>query len=635
MKHIIIGTAGHIDHGKTTLIKALTGRETDTLREEKERGISINLGFTFFDLPSGKRAGIVDVPGHERFIKNMLAGVSGIDIVLLVIAADEGIMPQTREHLEILQLLAVKKGIVVLTKMDMVEEEWLEMITEEVREGLMGTFLEAAPIVPVSSKSGENLKELIRIIDEATEEVEEKDEGGHFRLPVDRVFSITGFGTVVTGTIISGSVREGDTVEIYPSGIKAKVRGLQVHEKPAEIGEAGQRCAINLSGVKVEDIERGDVLAENDSLQASLMVDANMYYLKSAGRPLENRQRVRLYHGTSEILCRVVLLDKEELEPGENAYVQLRLEAPLTAQRKDRFVIRSYSPMHTIGGGVILEPKASKGKRFNEQYIKEIKLKETGETENILETSIKRLSSEFPGEDSIIKSLGKKEEGFEDMLKQLVEQGRVIKFMSQEKPVYTHKSFFQKKGEEIERLLSDFHKENPLKAGMSKEEVRSRIFGKSVKPKLYEEIIKLYDAMGRFRVEESNLALMDFEVSFTEEQKRIKDYIADIFKKGGFTTPRFEEIAEKEKNKKELKRVFDALVDSGELVKVVEGYYLCRGTYEKGKTLIVDFIKEKGSLTAAEARDLLNTSRKYAVSFIEHLDMIKITKRIEDKRVLY
>jgi len=407
MKHIIIGTAGHIDHGKTTLIKALTGRETDTLQEEKNRGISINLGFTYFDLPSGRRAGIIDVPGHEKFIKNMLAGISSIDVVLLVIAADEGIMPQTREHFEILKLLNIKKGIVVLTKSDLVEADWLDMIKEDIKEEFKDTFLEDAPIHAVSSKTKMGFEELIVDIDKLTEEVEAKDTEGHFRLPVDRSFSISGFGTVVTGTIISGKVSLGDTVEIYPGKVKAKVRGIRVHDVPSELGEAGQRCAINLANIKVSEVQRGNVVAKEDIMEPSLIIDCKLYHIKTAEKSIVNRQRVRLYHGTEEIICRIIPLDKEEIKPGQWAYVQLRLEKPITVQRNDRYIIRSYSPMNTIAGGIIIEPNAKKSKKVTVEYLEELKLKESGKSTNILENTVKNLSDTYPDSLAILKSLGK------------------------------------------------------------------------------------------------------------------------------------------------------------------------------------------------------------------------------------
>ncbi|MFT5874629.1 MAG: selenocysteine-specific elongation factor, partial [Clostridium sp.] len=493
MKHIIIGTAGHIDHGKTTLIKTLTGRETDTLKEEKDRGISINLGFTYFDLPSGRRAGIIDVPGHEKFIKNMLAGISSIDVVLLVIAADEGIMPQTREHFEILQLLNVKKGIIVLTKADLVDDEWIEMIKGELLNEFKGTFLEAAPIHAVSSKTKMGFVGLVRDIDKMTEEVSAKDTEGHFRLPVDRAFSVSGFGTVVTGTIISGRVKVGDTVEIYPSKAVTKVRGIHIHDKQSEFGEAGQRCAINLANLKLSEIGRGDVVSTVNIMEPSFSIDCSLYYLKSAEKPLVNRQRVRLYHGTDEILCRVVILGREEIAPGERAYVQLRLEKPINAQRNDRYVIRSYSPMRTIAGGIVIEPSAQKAKRFDEKYIEELKVKESGKTEDILGNVVDKLSGDYPNTIVILKALGKNEEGIEEKLQLMVDDNIIIKLTALDKTIYIHKNFLKQKVEGIEQILIKYHNENSLKAGMPKEEIKNKIFGKNIKQKTYDEILMLME----------------------------------------------------------------------------------------------------------------------------------------------
>lgn len=635
MKHIIIGTAGHIDHGKTTLIKALTGRETDTLKEEKERGISINLGFTFFDLPSGRRAGIIDVPGHEKFIKNMLAGISSVDLVLLVIAADEGIMPQTREHFEILQLLNVKKGIIVLTKADMVDQEWLEMIREDIKNEFKNTFLENAPLHAVSSKTGSGIQELIAEIDKATEQVEAKDTEGHFRLTVDRVFSVSGFGTVITGTIISGRINEGETVEIYPSNVVTKVRGIQVHESPVKFAEAGQRCAINLANVKVDEITRGDVISKENLMEPSMIVDASLYYLKNAEKPLENRQRVRLYHGTSEILCRVILLDQEELNPGVSGYVQLRLEAPLTAQRGDRFVIRSYSPMETIGGGVIIEPVSKKAKRFDSGYIEEIKIKESGKSENIIENTVYNLSESFPEVSSILKSLGKNEEAIEDKLNELVKDRKVVKLTSLDKAIYVHNKYLKEKAEKLEEILIKYHNDNPLKAGMPKEEVKNKIFGKSIKQKTYDEILNIFAERNNIRINSTFIANYNFEINYTKEQLRIKDKIEAAFTEGKYMPPKYEDLLPGEKDKKNFKMVYDSLLDTGVLVKASEDCIILKEYYEASKSMVVEFIKENQSITAAQARDLFNTSRKYAVALLEHFDNIKLTKRLEDNRVLY
>jgi len=635
MKHIVIGTAGHIDHGKTTLVKALTGRETDTLREEKERGISINLGFTFFDLPSGRRAGIIDVPGHEKFVKNMLAGVSGVDIVLLVIAADEGVMPQTREHFEILQLLNVKKGIIVLTKSDLVEEEWLDLVREEVREEFKGTFLEKAPIHAVSSKTMMGMDDLIEDIDILTGEVESKDVGGHFRLPVDRVFSISGFGTVVTGTVISGMVEEGQWIEVYPSRVKAKVRGIQVHDNAVKTAEAGQRCAMNISNLKTSEVKRGDVISVEGIMEPSLMIDCSLYYLKSAPKPLENRQRVRLYHGTSEILCRVVILDKEEVKPGEEAYVQLRLEKPLTAQRNDRYVIRNYSPMFTIGGGAIIEPLAHKCKRFDAKYIEELKIKESGSAYSIVENTVKNLSGEYPKLPDILKAMGKNEEDLEGKIDFLVEEGNIIKLVNSDKPVYIHMEFINKKLEVVIENLEKYHKENPLRWGISKEEIKNKVFGKGLKQKIYDELLMLLENKHRINIHGKFISLYGFEIKYDQEQEIIKEKILKEFSLNEFSPPKYSDLEAKEKDLKNLKMVFESLLDEGVIIRVSEDCFFTKIAYDKCRDMLVKYINEHGSITVAQLRDLLDTSRKYAMSLIEHFDAIKLTKRIGDKRVLF
>lgn len=634
MKHIIIGTAGHIDHGKTTLIKALTGRETDTLKEEKARGISINLGFTFFDLPSGKRAGIIDVPGHEKFVKNMLAGVSGIDIVLMVIAADEGVMPQTKEHLEILQLLNIKKGLVVLTKKDMVDEEWLEMIKEDVKDRVKGTFLENSPIIPVSSKTGEGINKIMEYVEEASEEVEAKDTMGHFRMPVDRVFSVSGFGTVVTGTIYGGRINTGEAIEIYPQKITGKIRNIQVHDKDVNFAEAGQRCALNISGVKSDEVSRGNVISKEDIMEASLTIDCNLYYLKSAEKPLINRQRVRLYHGTDEILCRVIILDKEEVKPGENAYVQLKLEKPIAAQRNDRYVIRSYSPMITIGGGAIIEPVAKKAKRLNKEYLEELKIKESGSADSIIESTINKLSSNYPGNNEILKALGKNEDRLVEILDSLVKQKKIIRLEAGDKPLYIHNKFLMKKIEEVNELLKEFHKKNPLKAGISKEEFKNKVFGKNLKQRNYDEILDTLLKGDIIKITGNNVALYDFEIVYDSYQNEIKETILKQFKEGKYMPPRLEDISANIKNKKDFKAVLDSLLDQGELYKVNEECILYNEYFSEAKHMLTQHIQSNGFITAGDFRDLLDTSRKYAVAILEHFDSLKITKRVEDKRFL-
>lgn len=635
MKNVIIGTAGHIDHGKTTLIRALTGRETDTLREEKERGISINLGFTFFDLPSKRRAGIIDVPGHEKFIKNMLAGISGVDIVLMVIAADEGIMPQTKEHFEILQLLNVKKGIIVLTKIDMADKEWIEMIEDDVKNYFKDTFLEKAPIFKVSSKTKEGIDGLINEVDKLTSEIEDKDIEGHFRLPVDRAFSVSGFGTVVTGTVISGSIKVGEVVEIYPTEILSKVRSIQVHGENKEEGETGQRCAINLSNIKLSEVKRGCVVSKEGIMEPSLMIDCKLYYLKSMDKALVNRQRVRLYHGTEEILCRVILLDREELKPGEEAFVQLRLESQLTSQRNDRFVIRSYSPMVTVGGGSIINPVAHKAKRFNDEYIEELKLKESGKTEGIIENAILSCSDEFPDIKIITKKLGKNEQSIELKIEELVHESKVIKLTSLDKTLYIHEKYLNQKIQEIKKVLQDYHKENPLRIGIGKEELKNKIFKSSLKQKIYDEFLCIIKEKLIINFSENHVYIYDFEVKLNREQLRIKERILKEYKEGMFNPPKVTDISSNERDKTTFKMVYEMLLSNGELVKLSEECVLHSTYYKKGKKMIIDYLNKNGKITTSMAREILNSNRKYTVGLLEYMDNLKITKRIENDRVLF
>ena len=385
MKQIILGTAGHIDHGKTSLIKAISGTDTDRLKEEKERGITIELGFAALDLPSGQHLGIVDVPGHEKFVKNMVAGATGIDIVVMVIAADEGVMPQTREHMEICTLLGVEYGLVAVTKIDMVDEEWLELALEDIRDFVKGTFLEDASVAAVSSTTQEGIPEFIDILDELAAKIPDRPPSDLFRLPIDRVFTMKGFGTVITGTLISGQVKVGEQIMIYPSGITSKVRGIQVHNKSADHASAGMRTAINFQGLEKEAIRRGEVLSKPGNLVASYMADVYLQYLASNKKPLKNRTRVRFHTGTSEVLGNVILLDREELAPNESAVVQLRLDAPVALVKDDRFVIRSYSPVYTIGGGKVLNPIPPKHKRFKPEVVDGLKALEHLAPEAIVE----------------------------------------------------------------------------------------------------------------------------------------------------------------------------------------------------------------------------------------------------------
>ncbi|HID29508.1 MAG TPA: selenocysteine-specific translation elongation factor, partial [Desulfobacterales bacterium] len=474
MKQIILGTAGHIDHGKTSLIKALTGIDTDRLKEEKLRGITIELGFAWLDLPGGQRVGIVDVPGHEKFVKNMVSGASGIDLVALIIAADEGVMPQTKEHLDICSLLNVKHGLVVLTKIDMVDEEWLEMVTDDVQGFLKGTFLEGAPILPVSSLSGQGLPEFVEALETLCKAVPERKSSGLFRLPVDRVFTIKGFGTVVTGSLVSGKVRVGETTMVYPSGIQSKVRGIQVHGQTVDQVTASMRTAINFQGVDRSAIARGDVVGGVNTLKPSYMVDALLVSLPSNEKPLKNRTKVRFHTGTSEILARAILLDREELSPGETVVVQFRLEVPVAVVKDDRFVIRSYSPIRTIGGGQILNPVPRKHKRFRKPLVAEL--------ESLAESSAREIITYHLRESGILGVRSSElrlmtnlsEKDLEQHLQHLLSQRGII-LVDRENRTFIHGSVFDALRQKTVKLLEDYHKDHPLKAGMSRQGLKSKL----------------------------------------------------------------------------------------------------------------------------------------------------------------
>lgn len=630
MKNVIIGTAGHIDHGKTTLIRALTGIETDRLKEEKKRGITIDLGFAFFELPNGRRAGIVDVPGHERFIKNMLAGVSGIDLVLLVIAADEGVMPQTQEHLDILSLLDVKKGIVVLTKSDLVDDDWLQLVIEDIKSKIKGSFLEDAPIIKVSSTKGIGLDELKAKIMELTEEIEEKNINAPLRLPIDRIFTMSGFGTVVTGTLIEGIIEEKQTVNIYPKGLDAKVRSIQVHGKSVDKAYAGQRVAINLTGIKKEDINRGDVLAEVNSMKSTMMVDIKFNLLKTSARKVENWNRLRLYHGTKEILCRVVLLDREELNPGESCFAQLRLEEEMSCKYGDKFVVRYYSPLETIGGGIILDPNPSKHKRFRNDILSELESKSKGNKADIIENTILKFSSQFPEIKFISVQSGISEKEIKDTLKQLIDNKLVVAFLNN---IFVHRDYIDETEEKLINLLNNYHKKNPLKQGLSKEELRSKLFPK-IKGKLFDELIKYYYNLGTIKMINNYVSLKDFEIELTNGQIVLKDKILKIYLESKFKTPSIDELFKMLNIQDKDKDIIDVLINKGFLVKINDSILLHKENYNEAKEMLKEFVKKNNAITLAQYRDLLDTSRKYVVPLLEHFDSIKFTKRVEDKRVL-
>lgn len=635
MKHIVIGTAGHIDHGKTTLIKVLTGKDTDRLKEEKQRGISIDLGFAFFDLPSGNRAGIVDVPGHEKFIKNMLAGVQGIDIVLMVIAADEGVMPQTIEHLQILRLLGIKKGLIVVTKCSKVDREWLEEIKLDIREKFKDTFLEDVDIHEVDSITGVGLKELVISLDKASAEVTEKNISGNFRMPVDRVFSISGIGTVVTGTILNGNINEGDSIEVYTKGATSKARSIQVHDQSVKVAESGERCALNLSGIKTSEVKRGDIIASINSLNPSFIIDCKFNYLKSNEKPLKNNQRVKVYHGTSEIIGRVSILDKEEVIPGEEAYVQIRLEEKIACKREDKFVIRNYSPMVTLGGGTIIEPLAKKAKRYNKKYIDELIIKEKGENKEILEKLIEDLSNIFPNKKELLKYFSISEEEFSSQIKILLEDKKIFNILLDNGEVYIHNNFLQDRFNKMVHELELFHDRNPLRLGMDKEELKSKMFKQGVKSKIYDYILSYGIEQELIRKNDNYISLKEFNIKYTEVQNKIRNYIIIEYKKEMFNPPKYSDLIKFEKSTQDFEKIYNLLMESGELIKLPEEVVLSIEAVNQAKDKLISYIKKNGSINVGILRDELKTNRKVTVALLEYFDEIKLTKRVENTRILY
>lgn len=637
MKNIIIGTAGHIDHGKTTLIKALTGRNTDRWEEEQRRGITIDLGFTYFDLPGGDRAGIIDVPGHEKFINNMVAGVVGMDLVLLVIAADEGIMPQTREHVDILHLLGIEKSIIVLNKCDLVDEEWLELVEEEVREELAGTFLEHAPVAKVSAATGQGLKELIQIIEKMTEDdLTPKDIHTIPRLPVDRVFTLSGFGTIITGTLVSGTIHKEDTLEMYPVGKECKIRSIQVHGTDRDVCYAGQRVAINLSNVKKKEIARGCVLAPKNSMKNTDLLDVKLNVLDSSMRVLTNHSRLHFFTGTSEILCRAVLLDKEEIGPGESGYVQLRLEEEIAVRRGDKFVVRFYSPMETIGGGVILEPNPGVKKRFHQDVIDELKRKESGSVADVIELHIREHGKTLITLAELAKMTALSEQEIREAADELKSQGQIQEFQLKKDTWFWHADSRRAATEEILAALTAYETKYPYRYGMKKAEVQGIYFQK-IRPNLFDRIIEFLEEEGCVKREGEFLCTPDYQVRKDGVFDQVSSVLLDTFKKARFDFVRYSEISLPEVERETGDDILNILLVEGSVVKVTEDMYTLTEYMEEARQAISAHLAADPVITIAQVRDMFQTSRKSAKPILEYMDSIKVTKKTgaESERVAY
>lgn len=634
MKQIILGTAGHIDHGKTSLIKAITGIDTDRLKEEKRRGITIELGFASLDLPGGQHVGIVDVPGHEKFVKNMVAGVTGIDMVAMVIAADEGVMPQTLEHMEICTLLEVKFGLVVLTKIDMVDDEWLQLVKDDVGSFTKGTFLENAPVVPVSSTTGQGLDRFIQSIDDLSANIPDRAPSSLFRLPVDRVFSMKGFGTVITGTLISGELQVGETVRVYPGSISSKVRGIQVHNKSVDHAAAGMRTAINLQGVEKGAINRGDMVAKPKTLKPTYMLDVMMHFLKSNAKAIKNRTRVRFHTGTSEVMGNLVLMENEELVPGETTVAQIRLDSSMTAVKGDRFVVRSYSPIRTIGGGHVLNPIPPKHKRFKSNIINGLKTVAISNPETIMIHHIKESGHHGIVTSDLLLMTNITEAALNQILDTLVSRNEVV-WADKDTHRYIHAQTIENIKSDITGCLKQYHDRYPLKMGMPKEELKSKFPPAAVESKLFN--LGIDDLLARKAIfqEEETVRMATHVVSLKGEQSKIKKKIMGVYEKNGLTPPYFKDISNSfGLDPSAARDILMVLVDEGHIIKVKEDLFFNTMAIDDLKSRLVEFLKRHKEITTPQIKELTGVSRKYVIPLIEYFDAKQITIRIGDIRKL-
>jgi selenocysteine-specific elongation factor len=644
---IIIGTAGHIDHGKTALVRALTGIDTDRLPAEKERGITIELGFAHLDL-GGQRYGVVDVPGHERFIKSMVAGAGGIDLVCLVIAVDEGIMPQTREHLDVCELLGVRRGIVVLTKRDLVDDEWCALMIEEIREALGRSFLRDAPIVPVSARTGAGLPDLRAEITRMATTLPARDVHGAFRLPLDRVFTMRGFGTVVTGTVLGGSVRVGDTVIAHPRDLEAKVRGIEVHGEAGDQARAGMRCALNLSGVAREDLRRGDILSLPGAVTPSHILDARFRYLATSKAPLPRRSRVLFHHGTAQLMATLVLVDADQLAPGQEGLAQIRLDMiePVAALPGDHFIARGFVPQEhygtTIGGGEIVRVQAPKVRRSVKDAAETIRRMAEAEFDQRLALEIRAAS--FAGIDvaELGRRLGHGHEALQQALGRLVETGEVIATAGSRdagaadahgSSVYCHAEIFAALEKQALDHLDAFHAAHPDATGMSRQELRTRLPA-SLPVRLYEALLDALSRRGAVQVEADVVRRRERRGQTREAAlSPLEQSIAEAFQRWGLTPERPKDVpAAVRADEKAVRTALERLIKQGTLVRVKPDLYVDAQAMEKLRVALVAHLDAHGQITPTEWKDITGTSRKYSIPLAEYFDAQKLTLRVGEIR---
>lgn len=627
MADIVIGTAGHIDHGKTTLIKHLTGIETDTTKEEKTRGLSINLGFAYLDLPNKERVGIVDVPGHEKFIKNMVAGLPGIDLILLVIDAGEGIMPQTKEHIDILSLLGIQNYMIVLSKCETIDDELKELVKDDIREQLASTLLKDAPIFETDAVAGIGLEELKLAIQNFAENTPEKTVKDIGRLNVDRAFSVKGFGTVVTGTLLEGRFKVGDELTVFPSGKKTKIRSIQIHETDKQEAYAGQRTALNLTNISKEEISRGDVLTNGSALEATWMIDAKVTCLEDISTGFNLWDRVRVLVGTQEVFARLVPIGSENIQPGESGFIQLRLEEQLAVNTGDYFIMRAYSPMVTIGGGQVLDAIPQKHRRFKQDVIDSLKVKEEGNMDHLILDFMLNRKEMVSQTKEICQYMNLSEEKVLPILGILVEDGEVVRLSDRE---WISQGKIKEARELVYLELEKYQKTYRLRPGMPVEELRSKV-KRWMTPKQLDLLIVYLAEQKQLTQKNHRVSHPNFKIELNKYQEKVKITMEKKLKQAAFTPIKKEELeALDEKNGKDVLEMLEA----ESVTALTFEYVISQEYYLKAVELVTDFINKNGSMTLADFRDMTDSSRKSSMLILEYLDEQRVTKRVENTREL-
>jgi selenocysteine-specific elongation factor len=627
-RHIVVGTAGHIDHGKSALIKALTGYDPDRLKEEKERGMTTDLGFAFL----GNDVTIIDVPGHEKFVRHMVAGASTIDFVMFVIAADDGPMPQTIEHLEVLKLLEIKKGIIVITKKDLVED--VILVTKDIKKLMIGSFLENAPIVAVSNTTGEGIDNLKKILDELIAQTQAKKDRGIFRLPIDRCFTIKGFGTVVAGTVFSGKIDVGDTLELLPHNKKVKVRGIQVHNEKVGQATTGFRAAINIVGAEKDEIKRGDILTQPGYYEPSNFLNVSLYLLKLAEKPLKNLTRLRIHLGTKEILGRIVLLDKKILQPGDKAMAQFRLEKPAVSDVGDRYVIRTYSPQTTIGGGSVIEPKATKAKGFDEKLIEHLQKVETGDTVTMIEENL-LANFEVPQKiDEIAYDLNIPPGEVQAIIDKMISENKAI-LLDKTRGLYYLQSNFGKLNAKILDVLTNYHKTNPTNIGIPKLELLKNISKAMDKSLMNYALDKMSEQKSIKTSDDNKISLFGFKVTLDKELDAAIRKIEGLYLDAAYKPPSYDAVLEQNLgDEKTIKRAHRYMIDSGSLISVGESIVFHHKYVAEAKENLIEYLKKNKEIRISQFRDLLGASRKYVLPLLIYFDTHDITIKRGDVRIL-